>query len=199
MKKIVLTIITAIILMAVPAHADMSYGSFLFGGANDKMGNPITDGTFSMILDLNGDGWNGNSYLSQSSGAANDLSWLWDSNDLLMSQGQITNGEAYPVFSVSSADIPASYDAGVDKYYLLWFDKPFNLATAGPGAGIDYGVESLGTVGTDPGDYTTFPVGGSATFQTLGTQVVPEPISAVLAMIGGGAMALRRRFNKANV
>ncbi len=199
MKKLVMTVaMVAMILMAGSARADMTYAPFLFNG-NDHAGNPIHDGTYEMVLDLNGDGWGGTSYLAQTSGADNASNWLWDSKDLVMDRGQIIDGQATPFKKISTADIPASYDANVDHYYLLWFDKSFNAGGAGPGGGVSYGAEDLGTVGTNPGDYTPFANGGSATLKTLGTQAVPEPVSTVLSLLGGGAMVLRRRFNKASI
>jgi hypothetical protein len=198
MKKLVIAILfAAMTLMAGSARADMTYASFLLGGGRDQSGNPIADGTYSMLIDLDGDGWNGTSYLSQALAPLdNSLSWLWDPEDFLMDVGQIVNGDAFPFKTIPTADIPATYNANVDPYYLFWFNKPFNLADAGPGQGIFYGAEILGTVGTDPGDYTPIAVGGIAQFQT--TQVIPEPVSTVLALIGGGAMALRRRFIRTN-
>lgn len=175
---------------AAPVQADMTYAPFLFDGY-DENGDPIENGTYTMIIDLDGDGWDGVSYLEQGpADAANDLSWLWDSDDFLMDIGQIEDGEAFPFSTIPTADIPAGYDAEVDQYYLFWFNTPFDVAAGGPGQGIYYGAESLGTVGTDPGNYGPFALGGDATLQTT---VVPEPISATLALMGGGAMFLRRR------
>ncbi len=198
MKKLSLTIaILAVLLTAGSARADMTYAPFLFGGALDHAGAPISNGTYSMVIDLDGDGWNGQSYLSQALNPNNASGFLWDLDDLLMDVGSITDGDVFPSRTILTSEIPASYNANVDQYYLFWFDKAFNAADSGPGAGVYYGAESLGTVGTNPGDYTPFANGGIAQFQTLGTQVVPEPISTTLALLGGGAMFLRRKLNRA--
>lgn len=194
MKKTIITMmmLMAMALMTVPAQADVAYAPFLFTG-NDAAGNPIVDGSYSLILDLDGDGWDGNSYTSMSLGAANDLNWLWDSDDLLLDRGQVSAGTAFPFTNTVSISTQG-YDAGVDQWFLLWFDTPYDVSAAGPGSGVDYGVELMGVAGNDGDTLSPFAVGGSAVFQTLGTTVVPEPISALLALIGGGAMALRRRF-----
>ncbi len=193
MKKCALTLMAALAVAftATAAHADMTYAPFLFT-AYDNEGLPIENGTYAMVLDLDGNGWNGLSYLAQSDSVPNDLSWLWDDNDLLMDRGAITDGSAYPFTVLSSNAIPADYSANEDEYYLLWFDVAFDPEADGPGAGVYYGAESLGTVGTDPGDYTPFAMGGNA---NLMTTAVPEPISALLMVLGAGLMGLKRRFN----
>lgn len=195
MKKFLLTLMLVAGLSGA-ANADMSYAPFLFD-ARDAAGNAITDGTYAMVIDLDGDGFNGNSYLSMTSGFDNSQAWRWDNDDFLMDVGQITDGSAFPFATIATADIPAAYTPNVDQYYLFWFDTAFQTGAAGPGMGVDYGVESLGTVGTNPGDYTPFAVGGLASLRTFGqTTNVPEPVSSVLALLGGGAMALRRRFSR---
>lgn len=161
------TMMAVVILTAAAAQADMTYSPFLFSNALGASGDPIVNGTYVMVLDLNGDGWQGNNYASQSSGLANGSSWLWDPNDMLMDRGQIDNGDAFPFRSVATADIPATYTPNVDHYYLLWFDTPYNAAASGPGTGVHYGVEDLGTVGGDPGDYGPFAVGGVASLTTV--------------------------------
>ena len=186
MKKVLLFVAMAV--AAFSAHASMTYSPFLFDGY-DAGGTPIADGTFVMVLDVDGDGWNGFDYLSQAvSPADNSSSWLWDTDDKLMDRGQIVNGEAFPFSTFTAASVPG-FDANVDHYYVMWFDTAYNVADIGPGVGVNYGVEDLGTVGTDPGDYGPFLVGGNAVYQT-----VPEPASALLVLLGGGAVyALRRR------
>ena len=189
MKKLVGIMLgmLAMALIACPAQADMSYSSFLFS-ALDEFGAPITDGTYAMVADLNGNGWNGNDYLTQTTGDFNGLDWLWDSSDYLMDLGPITNGEAYPYSYISTSSIPADFTANVDNYYLFWFDKSFG--SLNPGNNTAYGVELLGQVGADPGDYLTFPTGGRANLTTL----APEPISSLLMIIGAGVMGFGRRL-----
>jgi hypothetical protein len=192
MKKILM--MSAIALLAFTTRADMTYSPFAFGVLNDASGNVIKDGTYVMVLDLDGDGWNGNGYLSQSAGDDNASSWLWDADDFLMERGQITDGDAFPFWTVSTANIPAGFTANVDNYYVLWFDTPYDALAAGPGVGINYGAENLGAVGADPGDYGPFLTGGSATFQTI-----PEPATAMLAVIGGGLAYFVRRGKRSYI
>jgi hypothetical protein len=201
MKKLAgLFVMCAVMAISAPAFANVTYGPTMVN-AKDASGNLIADGTYSMFIDLNGDGWNGNSYLSQSAGDPNHTSWLWDTNDLLLDVGQITGGEAYTLRELTTAQLPATYNAGVDQYYLLWFNTPYNSAAAGPGAGISYGAASLGTVGADPGTYTPDLLAGNTNLLTTGGNplVTPEPISCALMAIGAGVMGLRRRFNGVKV
>jgi hypothetical protein len=191
--KNALIITVAVGLLAGIAQAEMTYSSFMFGSALNASGAPITDGTYVMVLDLNGNGFNGSpSYLTQATSGNNASSWAWDgTNDMVMDRGPIVGGEAYPTRIIEPAEIPGTYNANVDHYYVLWFDTPYNPAAAGPGANVHYGVEDLGTVGTDPGTYTTYPDGGNA---TLVTTAVPEPVSASLLLVGGCFLSLRRRI-----
>lgn len=165
MKK--LLTLCAILAMAAIGRADMTYAPFLIGAGNDAAGVPIANGTYVMVADLDGDGFNGTPYTGQSAGTDNSGAWLWDADDLLMARGQIVDGTAYPFYQVATADIPAGYTAGVDRYYVLWFVKAYNAADAGPGVGVAYGVENLGPVGSNPGDYTPFLTGGSAVLTTV--------------------------------
>ena len=105
MKKIVIAMLLVVMtLIAGSARADMTYASFLLGGGRDQSGNPIADGTYSMLIDLDGDGWNGTSYLSQALAPLdNSLSWLWDPEDFLMDVGQIVNGDAFPFKTIPTA------------------------------------------------------------------------------------------------
>jgi len=187
MKKIIYYIVIA--LAAISADASMTYSPFLFDGY-DASGSAIVDGTFVMVLDVDGDGWDGLSYDSQALSGDNSSSWLWDADDYLMNRGEIVNGEAFP-FSTFTAASVAGYDANVDHYYVMWFDTAYNISDAGPGVGVDYGVEDLGAVGTDPGNYGEFLTGGNATYQT-----VPEPATALLLLIGGGCAWAGRRAKR---
>lgn len=187
-KKIMMS---AIALMAVAVQADMTYSPFAFVSLNDASGSLINDGTYVMVLDLDNDGWNGVDYLTQSAGDDNATSWLWDADDFLMDRGQVTGGDAFPFWTVSTANIPSGFTPDVDNYYVMWFDKSYNVADIGPGVGVNYGAENMGAVGTDPGDYGPFLVGGNAALQT-----VPEPASALLALLGGSMVWVARRVKR---
>ncbi|MBN1256985.1 MAG: PEP-CTERM sorting domain-containing protein [Planctomycetes bacterium] len=193
LKKTVIVMVIAIAMLTAAVQADMTYAPFMFD-AYDALGNPIADGTYLMVLDLDNDGWGSFGYLDQAlagPGVDNASSWLWDNDDLIMDRGQIINGEAFPFATIPTATIPGTYSANVDEYYLLWLDLAFDPAALAPGANVHYGAESLGVVGTDPGDYGPFPMGGNANLVTV--QAVPEPASTMLFLVGSGLFfALRR-------
>jgi hypothetical protein len=132
------------------ARAGTSYAAFMFDALNSA-GTPIIDGTYLLITDTDGDGLQ----------APKANTWLWDPQDLILDYGQIQNGEAFP-FANFLGNRPAGVDAS-DNLYMLWFDVPFHAGRAGPGGGARYGMELLGVMDADPGDYTFFSLGGSAT------------------------------------
>jgi hypothetical protein len=194
----------AVALMAITTKADITYAPSALGVLNDASGNPMDNGTYVLVLDRDNDGWNGLSYLNQAAlPADNSASWLWDADDFIMARGAIGSvkgenlewaGDAFPFWTVTTANIPAGYTAGGDNYYMLWFDTSYDVAAIGPGAGINYGVEDLGKVGPDAATYSPDIVGGNANFQTI-----PEPATAILAMIGGGLAYFVRRANRSHV
>jgi len=184
MKKTVVMFMLALIARVV--SADVVYSPFAFGSLLDASGAAISSGTYLMVLDLDGDGWDLNSISSDS--------WLFDSDDMVFDRGTIENGDAFPFYTLKPVNEPAGYDVGIDQYYLFWFDKAYNVADVGPGASVNFGIESLGTVGSvnSGNTYTPDLVGGNAQYQT-----VPEPATALLALIGGGmAYALRRNTRR---
>lgn len=200
MKRTIIALMTlALMMSAVAASADVAYQPAIgFNDtANDQGGNPIANGTYAMVLDIDGDGWQGNPYVGQSAGMVNDFGWLWDPQDILMDRGQIADGFAFPSYNYTgdpTSTIPG-YNAGVDNWYLLWFATPYLELAAGPGAGIWYGAELMGQAAPNGFTLTPDALGGNAMFQTVGAGMpVPEPISCVLGLIGGGAMFLRRRL-----
>jgi hypothetical protein len=158
-------------LMAASAHADVSYFPTLglINPAARADGTAIADGTYVMVLDRNNNGWNGNSYLTQSNAAVNSNTWLWDTNDLLMDRGQISDGMAFPGFYFTGnpvAGIPG-YSVDVNDYYILWFDKPYDAAATGPGGGVAYGAELLGKACADGSALTPNALGGIAALTTV--------------------------------
>jgi hypothetical protein len=184
--------VIALIFSAGAAQADVNYSPFLLSGY-DAAGDPIADGTYTLVIDLDNDGWDGVPYVSQPVDTPNDFGWLWDEQDYMLDMGQITNGNAYPSETIDIASIDG-YDDGTDEYFLMWFDTPYDVDSTGPAAGIDYGAELLGQVGKDGETLSPIAEGGAAAFQTLGTQVIPEPVSTILMLLGGGTIAFRRRF-----
>jgi hypothetical protein len=155
--------------------------------AENAAGVPLAHGTYLLVLDLNNNG--SQDAFTKTGGSA--TSWLWDSGDLILDRGDI--GAAYgPGIAFPSANInPASYAPNFstsDHVYMLWFDTAYNAAATGPGAGVHYGVEDLGTTPADGGTLTTDAVGGAATFVTA-----PEPATLVLLAVGGAISLIRRR------
>lgn len=75
--------------------ADATYAPFLVS-PQDRNGEEIKDGTATLVLDLDGDGWDGVSYLVQGpiniQAPNNAQSWLWDSDDYLMAVEPIEDG-----------------------------------------------------------------------------------------------------------
>lgn len=186
--KNVLIMTLAVALVAMSAKADTTYSPTLMGNAFDASGNPIVDGTALMIVDLDGDGCNGISYLAaQPAGVATDASWLWDADDMILDRAAISYGEGYPFKMLTPAETPASFTPNVDQYYVLWFDAAFNVDATGPGANVAYGAELLGVVGPDGKDFTPDANGGVANLTT-----VPEPATMTVLLAGCGLAALRR-------
>lgn len=185
----------AVALMAVAAKADMTYAPSALGVLNDATGTPMSDGTYLLVLDRDNDGFDFNNLVG--------TSWAFDADDFIMDRGAIGSakgvngewdGDAFPFWTVSTANIPAGYTAGVDQYYMFWFDKSYSASDIGPGASVHFGVENLGAVGSDPGAYTPDLIGGNAQYTT---QAIPEPASAALALLGGGMVyAVRRRMRQ---
>jgi hypothetical protein len=215
MKTLAALTMLGVLLMASPAFADVSFQPGVFE-RRDENGAPIQDGTFTMILDLDGDGWNGNSYLAAPV-ADNSMSWLWDNDDFLLLQdnnldsmftdptGPISNGTAFPstiLFGDPTQTIPG-YNPG-DAWYFFWFNTPFNPGAAGPGGGVSYGVEQFkdaqgSFVGAGNNGDTLTPFASLPANATLTTTVIPEPFSAALLLLGGAAMGIRRRFKRDDI
>ena len=180
MKKTMITSAVLIAMLAITTgvQAASSWSAFMFNALNAE-GAPISDGYYRMVVDVNGDGL-------ISSGVDISTTWNWDASDYVMDAGQILNGECYPFASLPSR--PTGVDS-TDNIYLLWFDKPAGAMV--PGADTHYGVELLGVVDSEPGDYTFFPVGGVASQST--PSAVPEPASLSAVALGLMFLIGRRR------
>lgn len=190
MKKTLLTAISSLACVAIAsnAHAAVSYGAFMFN-ALDSVGTPINNGTYRMVIDVN-PAPAGDTLIAP--GVDISSTWNWDPADILLDMGVIGAaggngaGECFPYYT-------GAYPAGVDstdKVYLIWSDSAFSVG--GPKPASHYGVEFLGTAGTDPGDYSFFPNGGNA--MTVVPASVPEPGS--LAVMAISALGLIRPSRK---
>jgi hypothetical protein len=214
MLKKMFVMTATLLLAAVAANADVTYGPTIYGASN-SVGVPIIDGTWALILDVTGDGWKGHSYTAQApAGAGNSASWLWDSNDVLLEKGVVgdsTDPNAYPG-DITSAFVNVSaiangqpsevvvpgFVANVSHAYLIW--SPVSENATAPGVGAQYGVMDVGVAAHD-GDVLSpiidtsvpgFESAANATFLT--TAPVPEPTTLLLLAVGGGvAAAIRRR------
>jgi hypothetical protein len=187
MKKTLLSTFFAFSVAAIAsnAHAGISYAAFMYN-ALDSSGNPIVNGTFRMIIDVNPTATDEATLAA--SGVDLSSTWTWDPADILLDMGQIGAGddgagECYPFYSGA---YPSGADA-TDKVYLLWFESP---NSASPLAGSHYGYELLGTVGKDTDESSIFPVGGVASNVIL---AVPEPASLTALAVGALGLIRRRR------
>jgi hypothetical protein len=156
--------------------ATIAYFPFLFTGA-DAGGTLIEDGSYAVVIDMDGDGADGNPYTSAAPGAFDNYSnWLWDADDILLDRGPvgIVNGEAGWAFPIGNTNTSATDNK---NWYILWFDVAFDGGAAGPGQGVDYGAEDLGTIPSTDATLTPFAIGGNAnlTTNTTGPVIVDIP------------------------
>jgi len=157
---IVLAVLAA---LASPVGASVTYSPF-FVGVNDVGGTPIADGTAYLIIDIDGDGFDGASYLND---PLPGDTFLPDPDDVLIgtaigTAAQIIDGDAAPLALFQVDDI-AGYQPGL-QFFGVWFDVPFGDTE--PGIGAEYGIEDAGLTVSDGG--TATPVFfGNATMTTV--------------------------------
>jgi hypothetical protein len=135
-------------------------------------------------------------------------SWTADSNDVILGRWAFNYNLDTGIGSdVITYDLAGTVGTG-DNLMLVWYDKAYSAGDAGPGQGVHFGTfrtdsaisfsDIAWTTPTDGGWNLNFATvaatgdspesAGVASFQT-----VPEPATAMLALIGGGmAYALRR-------
>ncbi len=205
MKK-TLVLLAMLVLSSGVAQADVALNT-AFGQLKKNNGSPLSFGSaFTLIADVNRNGFGD---LTQATN-----SWLADPGDKLLgvfsTNDFLGEGSSFDAITYSSLGMAVG-----DPLLLVWYDTALVSGATGPGEGVWFGTyrndnpESGANIGfLNPADgstvamnFVTEALGGTtpdsfglATLRTIGTQEVPEPVSTVLALIGGGAMALRRRF-----
>jgi len=161
------------------------------------------DSTMLLLCDADGDGFGG---------LTNDTSWTTDSGDVVLARWGF-NDYAGP--NIGSDAIMFDLASGVgtgDNLMLVWYDKIYNAADTGAGKGVYFGafrtdstISFSDTGWIVPGDgaginlnFLTANAGGDS-LESAGVaslQTIPEPTTAVLALIGGGlAYMVRRKQN----
>lgn len=206
MKKIVL--LTAVVAFgAAVAQANVTLS--MFNGyfyENDGTTPLSLDSTIVMLCDADGDGFGD---LTQAT-----TSWIADVDDVVVGRWNLNENAAGAgsSFDFFSFDLAGTVGTG-DKLMLVWYDKTYGVGDAGPGEGVHFG-----TFRTDdaisfsdsgwfaPADgaainlnFATVSAGGDSLDSTgiASYQTVPEPASAVLALLGGGMVyAARRRMRQ---
>jgi hypothetical protein len=205
MKKMLIALAVMAISPAL-AQADvtlnMSLGQFLgFDGSTPLSPNS----TLAIFADTGSNGFGDFTLASDS--------WAVDPDDVLLA--------LFPTNDFLGAG--TSFDPVVfgfdgltagDELLLAWYDLDFSASLTGPGNGTYFGTfrtddaidgSDIGWVVPNDGatvnlNFVTDALGGSNSAQAgiaqFQTQVIPEPISVVLGVIGGGAMIARRRFNR---
>ena len=199
-----LFVVAAVVAAGASAKAQLAnYSPFTFD-AQDMMGNLIEDGTFAVVIDLDGDGWgSGGDYLAQGNallGDNNSLGFLWDADDLLVEVGPVGNAQGAPGFAFALTDVLTTtpgYDTNVDRVYFLWFELTFGQALT---AGVKYGAELLPTLAVPTGGTHSDQAAGGPTFLTTvapSSEVIPAPAALPAGLVLMGLIAARRRNRNA--
>jgi hypothetical protein len=201
MKKIIMMLTMA---MAVTSFADISVNLDLMT-LNDANDVAISEGIkFLAFVDKDNDGINGldlsnyfdDNALWVAAAAANQGSFLWDADDAIVFNGASKGWGLDGYFSASDAnggDLQVTLGNGIDEndhFYVMWFSELAGGAVA-PGSITQVGfyTDSNWVL---PGEGGLLSAASDSLNQSAIT-VVPEPATAMLALIGGGmAYALRR-------
>lgn len=213
MKKAILMSVLMLLISPVMANADVTVTLYIGQLLKQDGTTPFGLGsTLALLADADNDGFG---QLNQGN------TWSTDTGDVVLGSFQTNDflgdgtGTSQNVVSFSYNNLSLN-----DPLMLVFYDTPFIPSSTGAGGGVNYGFYRsdspdalLGGIGwLTPADGSTVDLffitqsfegsapnaAGIAQFQTIGT-VVPEPVSSILALIGGGAMAFRRRFLGASV
>jgi hypothetical protein len=204
MKKIIMMFAMA---MAATSFATVSIDVDLMT-LNDVNDQPISEGIkFLVFVDRNNDGiagldlsnYSDNNALWTAAATANQGTFLWDANDVIVYNGSNAGWGLDGYFSLQGANNGLvqltlgidGVDAG-DHVYTMWFPELSGDATV-PG-----NITQVGFL-TDPNWTLPADTGVlSATGYDFNQSAiaVPEPASALLVALGGGLVyALRRKSN----
>lgn len=192
MKKMIL--IAAAVMLAAGAYANITFNMWYLD-AKDHLGETISDNTiFKIIVDAENDG------LDSAVSRANVFADGDDQVAFTFAIDPTYPGEIY--FIEDGINIPRpEVVTGQKNFYLTWYEGLGNTAATAPGLGQWVGVyrESNWVF---PEDGSAIAFGDTAAGTPLNQaavsyyQVVPEPATALLALIGGGlAYYVRRRTN----
>jgi hypothetical protein len=195
MKKIGIVAIFALLASFASADIALEIG---FGQMFDNDGStPISIGDlWAIYIDVDGDGA---SAFTDSSSNASD-SFLMDADDVLVGYGAIDNtfGSLAGYVQTGAGNAITAFNASVSgkNYYLLFFQDVDGSSATQPGEGTYFGywqaANQTPTADNNTQTSALFTASSTAQYQT-----VPEPATALLALIGGGiAYAVRRRGHK---
>lgn len=207
MKKI-MGLMAAVAFGATLAQASVSlnmYNGFFY--ENDGSTPLSLNSTIVLLADANNNGFGD---LTQAT-----TSWTADAGDVVLARWNLNEnaegaGTSFDAVIFDYAGLTAGYDM-----LLVWYDKTYSVGDVGPGEGVYFGtfrtddVISYSTINwsvpTDGGLYdlnfmTAALAGGTGeSLESAGIaqyQTIPEPATAVLAVIGGGLAYFVRRAKR---
>ncbi len=207
MKKMV--IMAALAFSALLTQASITF-NFAEGYLYKHDGSTVLpeNSTIVLLLDANNNGSFGD--LTQAT-----TSWTADAGDVVLDRWAFN----YNYDTGFGSDSP-SYTYGGDviagkQLKLVWYDKTYSAGDAGPGEGVDFGMfrTDSALTGSDTGwfvpadgntialSFLTANAGGDS-LESAGTanfQTIPEPASAVLALLGAGMVYVVRRNTRRSI
>ncbi|MGE4488724.1 MAG: PEP-CTERM sorting domain-containing protein [Kiritimatiellales bacterium] len=191
MKKIMFFLMS---MMAMTSFANITVQTYLTDVDTHDNSAVSIDTLFKIVVDIDGDGLD----LAVNGGSISDFLNGSDDDIILGSGGFYGSGELW--YDSGSIVLPSGAAQG-DDYYVVFYEGLTSADTA-PGESTWFGVYRDGTDELNwslPSDGNTVYAEsyGLATSDVSYYQTVPEPATALLALIGGGiAYAVRRRGHK---
>lgn len=151
MKKLIAMSLLALALFPSFAQAGLFTLSIDLWDVRDGNNDPIV-GTWLLVADKNNN-------LASGFGSYTDTSsaWQWDSGDLLLARGEVSdNVSAAGWVSASAAGIDNTQVTSSTHVYAMWFAKPYDSGATGPGSNVRYGYWDAGAFGAVDGfNYST--------------------------------------------